>query len=133
MASGTSSPWSTWRPGLKAPPPWLEQELLPSLASKFVAKPTLARIGAKFRMFREAFAGCARLTQFMRAAGVSCARPLEPYPSPDNSKKRTQAYIRANDIMEQDVLFGLRADIQAGYYLALHFGICCGGGRVQTR
>ena len=67
----------------------------------------------------------------MQCAGVSCARPLEPFPSADNRKGKT--YIRVNDIMEADVLRGLTSDIKCLYFLGMHFSICCGGwGKANT-
>ena len=115
------------------PPRWLAPHLRSELEADPEVRPLRTRIGARFRMFREVFAGCARLTFCVRDAGLACARPMEPYPSPDNSKRSVRAYFRCNDVMEPDVLCGLRSDIIAGFYLCLHFGICCGGwGKANT-
>ena len=111
------------------PPEWLAPHLSP--AKQLVADRLPVRVGARFRLFKEVFAGCANLSEHVQRAGISCARPMEPYPSADNRKGKI--YIRVNDIMQLDVLRGLKSDIMCCYYLALHFGICCGGwGKANT-
>ena len=63
------------------PPPWLIYLL--DTEERYLSGPD--QLPARLRMFREAFAGAAMLTRCMRARGIPIGRPLEAYPSIDNT------------------------------------------------
>ena len=65
------------------PPPWLDSLLVTERRdlSGFMSVP------AKLKMFREAYAGAANLTRSMRRRGVPTGRPIEAFPSLDNTGK----------------------------------------------
>ena len=110
-------------------PAWL----LPLLRPGRTEASWTEKVPAQCRMFREGFAGCARLTQYMNRQGVPTGRPCEPYPSKDNSRRHRSRYIRINDLCQPDVVAGIVRDIEGKLYVYWHFGICCAGwGKANT-
>ena len=104
-------------------PEWLET-LLPR---EKVDASWSEKIPMSARMFREGFAGCGNLSRHMLKQGIPVARPQEPYPASQNQRRKSQRYIRVNDLMCPDVYACVEREIDFGLYTYYHFGICCGG------
>ena len=108
-------------------PPWLSFHLK-SAEQEFVCPEA---IPPDLFCFREAYAGCAELTRAVRDAGIPCARPLEAFPSRDNTEANAHSrfsagrYISVNDLDDESVMYALEVDIKRGLVRWLHFGIPC--------
>ena len=83
--------------------------------------------------FREAYAGHAQLTRSVMREGLPAARPLEAFPSADNTAENKagcfsgKRYISVNDFDCEDTVWALEIDIKRGLVRWVHFGIPCTG------
>lgn len=102
------------------PPDWLA----PLLVLECIKIDWCENIPHELRCFREAYAGCARLSHHVHACDILVARPLEAYPSHDNAG-RGGRYLSFNDLANPDVIDMLVKEIGWGYYLWIHFDISC--------
>ena len=103
-------------------PDWLE----PLLKHVITQASVRIRVPREWRAFREVFARCCRLSQTVLDANIPTARPLEAYPSHDNSKKGTK-YIAANDLDDPGARQCLLDEIANRPYHWLLIGIPCTG------
>ena len=108
------------------PSSWLAPLLRPWEFSDAGRHRPHAHIPPEFRAFREAFAGCCRLSASVLDENIPVARPLEAFPSHDNSRKGVK-YISANDLDDPAVRQQLHDEIACGMYFWMHFGIPCTG------
>ena len=102
------------------PPPWLIDSL--DAEERFLSGPD--PLPARLKMVREAFAGAAMLTRCMRARGISTGRPLEAYPSIDNTG-RDGKYICWCDLDCPETARNLSLEIRWGLCMYIHFGLVC--------
>ena len=88
-------------------------------------------IPASLLRFRKAYAGCAELSRAVRDMGIPCARPLEAFPSADNTAANASnrfspgKYTSVKDLNCVDTVMALEIDIRRRLVRWMHFGIPC--------
>ena len=104
---------------LPAPEPMLEW-LDPLVDFQPPTKSYSSRFPHEYRGLHcwEAFAGHGGLSEALHQRGCHVSRPLEAFPSKN-------VYVSSNDLDNDRVFHRLEAEILAGFYKYLHFGIPC--------
>ena len=112
----------------QSPPGWLKKQLVP----ESTPEPYCVGTAPPLFCFREAYGGCCALSAAVLDIGIAVQRPLEAYPSSDNtaanvktSRRGKKVYLSWNDLDDRHTLEALEADILLGITRWVHFGIPC--------